>query len=134
MSFLLLLRVHITMVTLSGSLFVLRGLWMLLDSPQLQRRWVKVIPHLVDTVLLASGVGLALAIHQYPLVDGWLTAKITALVVYILLGTVALKRGRTKPIRLTAWMLALATFIYIVGVARSQSPLPPVLARLLHGA
>lgn len=133
MNFLLLLRLHISMVTLSGGLFVLRGLWMLADSPRLQRRWVKVVPHLIDTVLLASGIGLALLIRQYPFADGWLTAKLVALVAYIVLGTIALKRGRTKAGRVTAWLLALATFAYIVAVARSQSPLPPVLSPLFGG-
>ncbi len=132
MTFLLLLRLHITMVTLSGSLFILRGLWMLVDSPRLQQRWVKVIPHLIDTLLLASGVSLALLIGQYPFADSWLTAKVVALTVYILLGTVALKRGRTKPVRTVAWLLALATFGYIVLVARSQSVLPPVLGHLFR--
>ena len=127
MTFTLLLRLHITMVTLSGSLFFLRGLWMVADSPRLEQRWVRVIPHLVDTVLLASGVSLALLIRQYPFADSWLTAKVVALTAYILFGTVALKRGRTKPVRVVAWLLALATFSYIVLVARSQAALPPVL-------
>jgi uncharacterized membrane protein SirB2 len=96
---------------------------MLADSPALQRRWVRIVPHLVDTVLLASAIGLALTLRQYPFVDGWLTAKVLALIAYIILGSIALKRGRTKPIRAVAWIAALATFGYIVSVALTRHPL-----------
>ena len=116
-------HLHLTAVTLSFALFALRGLWMLADSPQLQRRWVRIIPHLIDTVLLASAIGLTLILQQYPFVNGWLTAKVLALFVYIILGSIALKRGSTKAIRATAWIVALATFGYIASVALSHDPL-----------
>src|SRR5690606_9414946 len=96
--------------------------WMLAGSSQLQRRWVKVVPHLVDTVLLASAIGLALWSAQYPLQRPWLTAKVMALILYIVLGSVALKRGRTRNTRVAALVAALATFGYIVGVALTRSP------------
>jgi uncharacterized membrane protein SirB2 len=121
--YLALKHLHLTAVILSFALFVLRGLWMLADSPALQRRWVRIVPHLVDTVLLASAIGLALTLRQYPFVDGWLTAKVLALIAYIILGSIALKRGRTKPIRAVAWIAALATFGYIVSVALTRHPL-----------
>lgn len=122
-TYLALKHLHLTAVILSFVLFVLRGLWMLADSSQLQRRWVRIVPHLVDTVLLASAIGLTLMLRQYPFVNGWLTAKVLALIAYIILGSIALKRGPTKPIRAVAWVAALATFGYIVSVALTRHPL-----------
>lgn len=110
-------HLHITFAVLSGSFFLLRGLWMLADSPMLQRRWVKVVPHGVDTLLLASALVLVFWSGQYPFVQNWLTAKVIALIVYIGLGTIALKRGKTKTVRVTAFISALLVFAYIVGVA-----------------
>ena len=121
--YLALKHLHLTAVILSFALFALRGLWMLAGSPQLQRRWVRIVPHLIDTVLLASAIGLTLILQQYPFVDGWLTAKVLALMVYIILGSIALKRGPTRPIRAAAWVAALATFGYIASVALTRSPL-----------
>lgn len=121
--YLALKHLHLTTVILSFALFALRGLWMLVDSPQLQRRWVRIAPHLIDTVLLASAIGLTLSIRQYPFVNGWLTAKVLALIVYILLGGIALRLGPTQAIRAAAWVAALATFSYIVSVALTRQPL-----------
>lgn len=119
---LVLKHLHLTAVVLSFALFTLRGLWMLADSPQLQRRWVRIVPHLIDTVLLASAIGLTLILQQYPFVNGWLTAKVLALIAYIILGSIALKRGPTRTIRALAWVAALATFGYIVSVALTHDP------------
>lgn len=121
--YLMLRYLHLTAVILSFALFALRGLWMLADSPRLQRRWVRIAPHLIDTVLLVSAIGLTLILRQYPFVDGWLTAKVLALILYILLGGIALRRGPTQTIRAIAWIAALATFGYIVSVARTRQPL-----------
>lgn len=96
---------------------------MLADSVRLQRRWVRIVPHVIDAVLLASALGLIAILRQYPFVQNWLTAKVLGLVLYIILGTIALKRGSTKTIRATAWIAALIVFGYIVGVALTRSPL-----------
>lgn len=116
-------HLHLTAIALSFSLFLLRGWWMATDSSQLQKRWVRIVPHVIDTVLLASAIGLTLILSQYPFVNSWLTAKVIGLVVYILLGSIALKYGSTKRIRLLAWLAAAAVFAYIVSVALSHSPL-----------
>ena len=121
--YLALRHLHLTAVVLSFALFALRGLWMLADSPQLQRRWVRIVPHCIDTVLLASAIGLILILQQYPFVNGWLTAKVLALIAYIILGSIALKRGPTRTIRAAAWIAALAMFGYIASVALTRSPL-----------
>ena len=121
--YLALKHLHLTTVVLSFTLFTLRGIAMLVDSPWLRRRWARIIPHSIDTVLLGSALGLMLTIHQYPFVHGWLTAKVLGLIVYIILGSIALRYGATKPIRASAWIAALATFGYIVSVALTHTPL-----------
>lgn len=120
--FVALLYIHVGSVCISGGFFTLRAGWMLADSGYLQRRWVKVLPHVVDSALLASAVGLAMILHQYPFVQAWLTAKVLALVAYIGLGTVGLKRGRTKRIRVCSCVAALAVFAYIITVALAHDP------------
>lgn len=122
MNYLAIKHLHITCAAISGSFFLLRGIWMLLDSPMLQRRWVKVVPHGVDTLLLTTALVLVFWSGQYPFVQPWLTAKVIALVVYIVLGTLALKRGKTKGVRTFALVAALATFAYIVAVALTRQP------------
>lgn len=115
---------HITCAVISIGGFVIRGLWMLHDSPWLQKRWVKVAPHVNDTLLLAAGIALAVRIQQYPFVHGWLTAKILALIAYIVIGAVGLKYGKTRNIRMAAWVGASVIFLYIVLVALTRQALP----------
>lgn len=122
MSYLLLKHLHVTCVALSGFGFGLRGIWMLRESPWLQRRWVRIAPHVIDSLLLASALSLAVISHQYPFAQGWLTAKLLGLLAYIGLGTMALKRGKTKGQRAVFFGLALLAFAYIVGVALSRNP------------
>jgi uncharacterized membrane protein SirB2 len=114
---------HMTCALLSISGFFARGLLMIKDSPLLQARFVKIAPHIIDTVLLVSAIILAsqwgLAALQLP----WLLAKIVALIVYILLGMLALRPGREKFVRVGAWLAALVVFAYIVSVAVTKTPL-----------
>lgn len=117
-------HLHLLTVAITLALFVLRGVWMMMDSPRLQARWARIVPHLNDTVLLGSGIALAVLLQQYPLVHGWITAKIVALILYIVLGTIALKRGRSKGQRVAAWIAALAVFGYMLAVARAHDPFP----------
>ena len=115
--------VHVSCVILSGCGFVLRGVWMLADSPLLRQRWVRVFPHVVDTALLASAIALAIISSQHPLAQSWLTAKVIGLIAYILCGAIALKRGKTKTVRAVFFVVALLIFAYIVLVALNRSPL-----------
>ncbi len=117
MTYLAVKHLHMACAALTGALFLLRGAWMLADSPQLQRRWVRIVPHVIDTVLLASALVMVVWSRQYPFAQNWLTAKLFALIVYIGLGTVTLKRGNTKRVRATAFIGALLVFAYIVKVA-----------------
>ena len=123
MSYLVLRNLHVSCVVLSGVGFLLRGRWMFTASPMLNRRWVRVVPHLVDTTLLGSAIALVVTSGQYPLAQNWLTAKVIALLCYILCGTMALKRGRSQAVRSTFFVAALAVFAYIVSAAMTRSPL-----------
>jgi uncharacterized membrane protein SirB2 len=113
--------VHISAATLSICGFVLRGTWMLQDSAWLGRTGVRVVPHVVDTVFLASGIGLVWLLHLPVLRIPWLMTKLVAIVVYIGLGMLALRRGRSKTARASAFGAALLVYAYIVGVAISKS-------------
>jgi len=115
--------VHVSCALMSIAGFGLRGFWMLRDNPLVRHPAVRVLPHVIDTLLLASAIALLLLWHLDPLANPWLAAKIIALLVYIGLGMVALRFGRTKKARLAAWLLALVTAGYIVSVAYSKSPL-----------
>lgn len=124
MTYLLLKHLHITCVVLSGLGFVLRGFWMLQESARLQTRWVRVLPHVIDTLLLFSALSMAYLSSQYPFAQDWLSAKLAGLLAYIFLGAVALKRGKTKEIRRLALLGALLAFVYIVSVAMTRQVLP----------
>jgi len=113
-------HLHVTCVVLSAAGFLLRGFWMLRSSDLLRHRLTRVLPHLVDTLLLGSAIVLAVMIGQYPFEAGWVTAKVTGLLAYILLGTIALKRGRTLAARLAAFVAAILTYAWIVSVALTK--------------
>ncbi len=117
-------HLHVTAVVLTAVLFLLRGIWMFIGSPQLQRRWVKVVPRVIDTLLLLSALVLIFMLHQYPFVNGWLTAKVLGLLVYIGLGMIALHYGRTRRVRVMVWLVASLVFVYIVTVAVYKTPWP----------
>jgi uncharacterized membrane protein SirB2 len=120
-NFTLIKHVHVAVALLTFVLFVVRIAWMIGSPEQLQRRWVKIVPHAIDTVLLLSGVWLAVQLGAAG-VRGWLAAKMAAVVLYILLGTIALRRGRTQRLRIAAAAGAVAMFAYIVSVAMTKSP------------
>lgn len=120
-------HLHIACAGISFGLFVLRGWWMINDAARLRQRWVRIVPHVVDTVLLASAIGLTVIIQQWPLRHAWLTAKVIGLLVYIVLGTIALGRGPTRTIRIGAFFGALAVFGWIVVTARLHTPWLPMI-------
>ena len=110
-------ELHIALAALSGSLFLLRGIWMLRESSMLARRWVRIVPHVVDTLLLTSALTMVIWSGQYPFVQSWLTAKVLALIAYIGLGAIALKYGKTRTVRVCALVSALTVISYIAAVA-----------------
>jgi uncharacterized membrane protein SirB2 len=124
MTYLTVKYLHVVTVITSYCFFFVRGAWMLTDSPMLARRWIRVVPHVNDTVLLIAGIWLTTMIRQYPGTSGWLTAKLVGLAAYILVGTVAIRRGPTKRIRAAAWVAAQLIFFYIVAVALTHDANP----------
>lgn len=115
--------IHVTCVVLTLLFFVIRGIWMIQDSVLLKQKWVRILAPVIDTILLISAIIQAVAIHQYPFVDNWLTAKVLALILYIGLGMIALTYGPTKDIRIAAWVAALFCFTYIAAVALTRNPM-----------
>ena len=122
MSFSTIKTIHIISIILSYILFSLRGKWMIQGSPLLKQRWVKILPHVIDTILLASAITLVTMIQQYPGFSMWLSAKIGGLLLYIFLGMIALRFGKTQKIRIYSWILAQIVFFYIVLVALTKNP------------
>jgi len=117
-------HLHITTVYITLALFLLRGFWMLAAPARLDRLWVRIVPHLNDTVLLATAIGLVYMAWGNPLLHPWLVAKIAGLLAYIVLGSLALRRARSRAGRLKAFIAALAVFAYIVAVATSKQVIP----------
>lgn len=116
---------HVSCALLSVSGFTLRGYWMMTDNPLRQRRLARVLPHIIDTLLLASAVGMLVIWQTGPQQLPWLIAKIAGLLLYIVLGMVALRFGRTRRVRVASFALALLTAGYIIAVAYTKAPLGP---------
>jgi len=125
-SYALLKMIHVSSVILSYSLFFLRGIWLMRDSGSLRQRWVKVLPHVIDTILLTSAILLAITIQQNPLQNSWLAAKVAGLLLYIGLGMVAMRFGKNRQVKIAAWIAAQLVFVYIVLVAITKNPLPGI--------
>ncbi|MCH9696323.1 MAG: SirB2 family protein [Gammaproteobacteria bacterium] len=123
MSYLLLKNIHMGAAVLTISGFILRSIWMMQGSELLQHRVTRIAPHIIDTVFLLAGIALVWLLGLNVFTQPWLLAKFTGLIVYIVLGTIAIKRGPTRQIRITAFVAALAVFAYISGVAMSKSVL-----------
>jgi len=122
MSYLFLKNIHTLLALLTICGFVVRGYWMMTNSGRLQQRMTRVVPHILDTVFLASGIAMLVLLSLNPLSQSWLLAKFAGLIAYILLGTVAIRRGSTQAVRVLAFVGALSAFAYVVGVALSKSP------------
>lgn len=114
--------IHIAAVMASGLLFLLRGASLDAGMTWAMAAPVRYLTYAIDTVLLTAALMLATMLHQYPFVHGWLTVKVLLLVVYIVLGTFALKRGSTKTIRVVCWVAALLVYAFIISVARAHNP------------
>ena len=119
----LLKLLHMSCAFLSIGGFTLRGYWMFTDNPRLRQRATRVLPHMIDTLLLGSAIGMLVMWQVNPFSLNWLSAKIIALLLYIGLGMVAFRFGRTLQIRQVAFGMALLTAVYILAVAFTKSPL-----------
>ncbi len=128
MDVLALRAIHVGAVVLSGAGFVVRGLGRLVGAEWVFWRAARTLPHIADTVLLVSAVAMAFLLRLSPLSNPWLLAKIVGLCVYIALGIVAFRFGRTRRVRMAAWLAALLVFGYIVTVAINKDPRGPLAA------
>lgn len=115
--------VHVSAVLMSGSLFFMRGLAQQFGASWPRLATVRYLSYSIDTVLLTAAFMLMTVLHQYPFVQTWLTVKLALVVVYIVLGALALSHGKTPQIRRTCFLLALMTFGLIVSIARAHHPL-----------
>ncbi len=114
--------IHVTTVVITITLFLLRSYWVFTGSAMMQQKWVRIVPHLNDTILFITAAGLSITLQQYPFVHGWVTAKVVALLFYIVFASYALKRARSKRNRLLFFILAVITVSYIVSVALTRNP------------
>jgi uncharacterized membrane protein SirB2 len=122
--YLLVRAVHVAAVSISVPLLVVRAVIGIRTSPERVPRVLRILPHIVDTALLTSAVLLSVILQQYPFVAPWITAKVLALVAYVGIGTVAVKRGRTPRARSIALVLAVIVAGYIVLTALYHDPAP----------
>lgn len=116
-------HLHLTAVALSILLFIMRFIWVQMDANALQRKWIKIVPHIIDTVLLASAVWLCVILSQYPFAQTWLTFKVIGVIAYIVLGLIALKKAKTAPVRWVTFLLALGVLAATAKVAVTKQPL-----------
>jgi len=115
-------QAHVGLALLTACSFCLRAAWMLRASPLLRTSWSRRLPHVIDAMLLATGLAMAIGLSISPLAHAWLAAKLAAIIVYVVLGSVALKRGRTRATRLWALAASLLVLAYIFAVALSHDP------------
>jgi uncharacterized membrane protein SirB2 len=112
----------LTAIAISVVLFFLRFYWLQRSSGMLQKKWVKVVPHIVDTVLLSSAAVLCFLIAQYPFVHGWITEKFIAVILYIVMGLIALKLGKTKRVQWIAFVGGIFWLMLIGKLAVLKQP------------
>jgi len=122
MTYILIKHLHMLFAGLTITGFVVRGYWMMTGSDKLQHPVTRILPHIADTIFLLSGIAMLVLLSLNPLSQSWLLAKFTGLVLYILFGTLAIRRGPTREIRIIAFVAALSMFAYVVGVALAKSP------------
>lgn len=120
--YLALKHTHLLFVFLTLALFVLRGIWLFTQSPLLQKKLAKILPHVFSLFLLVSGVGVSVLLGFTPGNQPWILAKLIALIVFIALGIVTFKASNIT-IGKVSWILALGVYAYIISVAMTKSPL-----------
>jgi len=121
---------HLTLIALSLTIFFIRGVMMLMRNPHFRHKIFRIVPPLVDTLLLASGITLMVMIEQYPTTQAWLAVKLSALLVYIIFGILALNRINNMKVQAVSFVAALATIYFMYSVARAHHPLGILLTTL----
>ena len=120
---LLLKDLHVAFAYITVAGFVMRGLLSLADSPMRSAKWLRIAPHVIDTLLLAFGIALAVTLSLSPLANGWLMAKIVGLLAYIGFGVMAM-RARSRPLKIVGFIAAIASVGYVFAVAYSKQVMP----------
>ncbi len=116
------LTIHVATALLSISGFIFRGILHFRGSELVNRKWFKITPHIIDTLLIISAVILLNQSGLNILNTSWLLAKVIALIVYISLGLIAFRFGKTLAIRIMTWCEAILVFAYILAVAVTKNP------------
>lgn len=116
-------HLHMTLAVLSISLFTLRFIWLLANSSKLSARWVKITPHIIDTLLLTLGVVMAVQYSMNPIEQLWLAEKLLAVVAYIFTGYYTLKLARNKPMQIIGYLGAMGWVMLIVRLAMTREPM-----------
>lgn len=122
----LLKLVHVTCALVSVAGFALRGSWVLLEHPLRMHPLARIVPHVVDTLLLGSALGMLWLWRLSPLQLDWVSAKIIALLLYIALGIGLMRFAPTRRRQWAFFVGALLCAGYIVAVAIAHSPRGPL--------
>ena len=125
---------HIGLVLVSGGLFAVRGALVLAGQSWAMAKPWRMTSYGIDTALLMAGVMLWAGLSLNPASSPWLGAKLTLLVLYIVLGSLALKRARSPTARAASYGAALAVYGFMVSVALAHQPLGFLHAWMSHGA
>jgi uncharacterized membrane protein SirB2 len=116
--------VHVAAVLASGGLFALRGLLLHLGAGGFAMAWpLRFLSYGIDTVLLTAALMLFTILPHAMFANGWLALKLLLLPVYVVLGSFALKRGRSTRVRVGCWLAALAVYATMLGIARMHHPM-----------
>lgn len=116
-------HLHLTAVGLSILFFIFRFIWSQLDDNALSKKWVKILPHIIDTVLLGSAVWLCIILSQYPFVNAWITFKLIGVILYIVFGLFALKKAKTTLSKWAFFIAAIGVLMATAMVAVTKQPL-----------
>ena len=119
--------IHISCAAISISGFVARGILKLTAAQYLQQRWIKILPHIIDAILLTTAIILVIQTQQYPLTHAWVTAKILMLLVYIGFGMLTLRFAKTQLQSAIGFIGACLSFTYIIAVALTKQVWPITL-------
>jgi len=132
MSYIVLKQLHLSCIMLTFLLFNFRVIGHLFSATWVRQKWLRVVPHGVDTILLATGILLAIKLQQYPFIDAWLTVKFFALIAYIIFGSLTLKHATSWQTQLLSYIASLLAFAYLVSTALLHHPNPKYWLLLLN--
>jgi len=123
MNFLLLKYIHILAVAASFALFFIRGVWLLQSYPPAPERWVRILPHVVDGLLVASALGMLAMAPATADYKGWMPVKLALIGLYVFLVVFVIRLAKAKWQRFAAWLLALMVFLFVTSIAVLRNPM-----------